>query len=132
MEQIKLAEEVKITKEKIKETEEEWQNNLMSWKSKRKLTKNNSDGEYDDIVIVNKCAQLCFLHSDTSMQPATNRKTKTFTEILEGKARAGARIGYNLQKYIGVDDEDENVMMMSQQQQRHDGLFTLLPLVVAY
>lgn len=44
MEQIKLAEEVKITKEKIKETEEEWQNNLMSWKSKRKLTKNNSDG----------------------------------------------------------------------------------------
>ena len=43
-EQIKLAEEVKITKEKIKEVEEEWQNNLMSWKSKRKLTKNNSEG----------------------------------------------------------------------------------------
>ncbi len=44
MEQIKLAEKVKITKEKIKEVEEEWQNNLMSWKSKRKLTKNNSEG----------------------------------------------------------------------------------------
>jgi len=46
VEQIKLAEEVKITKEKIKEVEEEWQNNLLNWKSKRRQSKSNSEGNY--------------------------------------------------------------------------------------
>ena len=40
-----MAEEVKITKEKIKEVEEEWQNNLLSWKSKRRQSNNSSEGK---------------------------------------------------------------------------------------
>nr|XP_046918839.1 putative uncharacterized protein DDB_G0277255 isoform X2 [Dermatophagoides farinae] len=87
VEQIKLAEEEKITKEKIKEVEEEWQNNLMSWKSKRKLTKNHSE--------------------DEALPRNPNRKTKTFSEILNEKAKSGARIGYNLHKYIDPDLEDD-------------------------
>ncbi|CAG2164748.1 unnamed protein product [Oppiella nova] len=88
VEQIKLAEEVKITKEKIKEVEEEWHNNLMSWKSKRRQSKNSSEDE-----------------SGTSL--ATNRKTKTFSEILSDKAKSGQRIGYNLHKYLDGDLENE-------------------------
>lgn len=69
---------------------------------------------------------LLFSLLDTSMQPSTNRKTKTFTEILEGKARAGARISYNLQKYIGAEEDEENVIIINQQQQQqHDGLFAI-------
>lgn len=90
VEQIKLAEKVKITKEKIKEVEEEWQNNLMSWKSKRKLTKNNSE---DELVLSRN----------------TNRKTKTFSEILNEKARSGGRIGYNLHRYADVEDAEEEM-----------------------
>ncbi|XP_075677286.1 uncharacterized protein LOC113792499 isoform X2 [Dermatophagoides pteronyssinus] len=86
VEQIKLAEEEKITKEKIKEVEEEWQNNLMSWKSKRKLTKNHSE--------------------DETLPRNPNRKTKTFSEILMEKAKSGARIGYNLHKYVDPDLEN--------------------------
>ncbi|KAH9425933.1 LIM domain only protein 7 [Dermatophagoides pteronyssinus] len=94
VEQIKLAEEEKITKEKIKEVEEEWQNNLMSWKSKRKLTKNHSE--------------------DETLPRNPNRKTKTFSEILMEKAKSGARIGYNLHKYVdpdleNVDNVDNNL-----------------------
>lgn len=97
VEQIKLAEEVKITKEKIKEVEEEWQNNLMSWKSKRKLTKNNSE---DDPFFLSR---------------NTNRKTKTFSEILNEKARSGGRIGYNLHRYV-ADSELEEELTSNQQQ----------------
>ncbi|CAG2116191.1 unnamed protein product [Medioppia subpectinata] len=44
-EQIKLVEELKMTKEKIKEAEEEWQNSLHSWKSKRRQSKNSEEGK---------------------------------------------------------------------------------------
>lgn len=87
MEQIRLAEEVKITKEKIKEVEEEWQNNLLNWKSKRR--KSRSSGAEED---------------DT--QENSHRKIKTFSEILNEKAKSGHRIGYNLHKYVGLGDEE--------------------------
>lgn len=108
MEQIKLAEEVKITKEKIKEVEEEWQNNLMSWKSKRKLTKNNSEGLSLLFNFKGSTNLLLLLRLDESlMQRNPNRKTKTFSEILHEKARSGARIGYNLHKYVDAELEEE-------------------------
>ncbi|XP_053209239.1 putative uncharacterized protein DDB_G0271606 isoform X2 [Panonychus citri] len=88
VEQIRLAEEVKITKEKIKEVEEEWQNNLLNWKSKRRQSRLTGGEESD---------------SGDNQQ----RKVKTFSEILNEKAKSGHRIGYNLHKYIGIQDEEE-------------------------
>ncbi|RWS05774.1 LIM and calponiny domains-containing protein 1-like protein, partial [Dinothrombium tinctorium] len=85
VEQIRLAEEVKITKEKIKEVEEEWQNNLLNWKSKRRQSRGNHNVDENET---------------TDQQP---RKIKTFSEIIKEKAKSGHRIGYNLDKYI--DDE---------------------------
>lgn len=38
----------------------------------------------------------------------TNRKTKTFSEILNEKAKSGHRIGYNLHKYLDGELENEN------------------------
>lgn len=61
------------------------------------------------------------LFLDPDMLQPTNRKTKTFTEILEEKARSGARISYNLQKYIGTEDDEANGLFVVNQQQ-HDGL----------
>ncbi|XP_074597424.1 uncharacterized protein LOC141852180 isoform X2 [Brevipalpus obovatus] len=87
VEQIRLAEEVKITKEKIKEVEEEWQNNLLNWKSKRRKSR-SSGAEEDDA------------------QENSHRKIKTFSEILNEKAKSGHRIGYNLHKYVGLGDEE--------------------------
>uniref|UniRef100_T1K9A4 LIM zinc-binding domain-containing protein n=1 Tax=Tetranychus urticae TaxID=32264 RepID=T1K9A4_TETUR len=98
VEQIRLAEEVKITKDKIKEVEEEWQNNLLNWKSKRRQSRSTN----------------CPLNSESlgeeSEDPENPRKIKTFSEILNEKAKSGYRIGYNLSKYIrngSEDDEDE-------------------------
>lgn len=39
----------------------------------------------------------------------TNRKTKTFSEILNEKARSGGRIGYNLHRYADVEDAEEEM-----------------------
>lgn len=89
-EQIKLAEEVKITKEKIKEVEEEWQNNLLNWKSKRRQNKRNNDEELNSIN--------------------NSRKIKTFSAILNEKAKSGHRIGYNLHHYLMNEDEDNNLI----------------------
>lgn len=88
VEQIRLADEVKITKEKLKEVEEEWQNNLLNWKSKRRKSRSsgNDNEESED------------------NQP---RKIKTFSEILNEKAKSGHRIGYNLHKYVGLQDGEE-------------------------
>lgn len=45
----------------------------------------------------------------------TNRKTKTFSEILNEKARSGGRIGYNLHRYV-ADSELEEELTSNQQQ----------------
>ena len=44
------------------------------------------------------------------MSHNTNRKTKTFSEILNEKARSGGRIGYNLHQYADVNEEEEELM----------------------
>ncbi|RWS27228.1 hypothetical protein B4U80_00452 [Leptotrombidium deliense] len=87
VEQIRLAEEVKITKEKIKEVEEEWQNNLLNWKSKRRQTRGNQTSD--------ECESI----------DQQTRKIKTFSEIIKEKAKSGHRIGYNLDKYIDTDGD---------------------------
>ena len=88
---MKLAEEVKITKEKIKEVEEEWQNNLLSWKSKRRQGKRNTTDEEEE------CEERNSINN--------SRKIKTFNEILNEKAKSGYRIGYNLHHYL-MNEED--------------------------
>lgn len=110
VEQIRLAEEVKITKEKIKEVEEEWQSNLLNWKSKRRssnnLTGNSSSSPGNNNGSSNGSSELLDQGSNES-DDGTTRKVKTFTEILSEKARSGHRLGYNLRRYVATDDEDE-------------------------
>lgn len=101
VEQIRLAEEVKVTKEKIKEVEEEWQSNLLNWKSKRRQSKeggNSKNGSEDG--------------DDNGDAPAS-RKIKTFSEILNEKAKSGHRLGYNLSRY--VEGEEESVELFNEQ-----------------
>lgn len=97
-----MAEEVKITKEKIKEVEEEWQSNLLSWKSKRKQSKRNNEEEFEEPNSINQ------------------RKIKTFNEILHEKAKSGHRIGYNLHHYL-TNEEGDNLI---DNKSNHDGLST--------
>jgi len=92
VELIRLAEEEKITKEKIKEVEEEWQSNLLNWKSKRRVTHVHSGADP--------------FSSDDSSDKSSRPRVKTFSEILNEKAKSGHRIGYNLQRYM--DDEDDD------------------------
>lgn len=87
---------MKITKEKIKEVEEEWQNNLLNWKSKRRQSRGNT------------------IPQDIEEQTTVPRKIKTFQEILSEKAKSGHRIGYNLQRYISESgDEEEFINSLS-------------------
>lgn len=87
---------MKVTKEKIKEVEEEWQSNLLNWKSKRRQSKesapNGSGGEGED--------------GDGSSNGGP-RRIKTFSEILNEKAKSGHRIGYNLHRYVEGEEENE-------------------------
>lgn len=57
-------------------------------------------------IILSDLLLLLFL-SDESLPRNPNRKTKTFSEILNEKARSGGRIGYNLDRYIDPELEDE-------------------------
>lgn len=95
VEQIRIAEERNISKEKIKEVEEEWQNNLLNWKSKRRQQfPNLVEHETNDA-------------SETG-DASGGRKIKTFAEMLEQRAKSGNRLGFNLQRYISADEgEDE-------------------------
>lgn len=52
-----------------------------------------------------------------------NRKTKTFSEILIEKAKSGGRIGYNLQQYVDMDDEERQRQQQQMLQQFSQGLF---------
>lgn len=103
VEQIRIAEETKISREKIKEVEEEWQNNLLNWKSKRRqqlpnLAEHESNDPFDN--------------SDAG----GGRKIKTFAEMLEQRAKSGNRLGFNLQRYIGADDEEDEIDSPSNRQ----------------
>lgn len=90
-----MAEEVKITKEKIKEVEEEWQSNLLNWKSKRRVNHNSTDNEGST--------------GDEDSNDGKGRKIKTFSEILNEKAKSGHRIGYNLHRYGYEAEEDDDI-----------------------
>lgn len=93
VEQIRIAEETKISKEKIKEVEEEWQNNLLNWKSKRRQQFTHVvDHEPDKLE---------------SGVAAGGRKIKTFAEMIEQRAKSGNRLGFHLQRYIDTENEDE-------------------------
>lgn len=94
VEQIRIAEEGNISKEKIKEVEEEWQNNLLNWKSKRRqqLTQTFEQAPNDLYEITDSNG---------------GRKTKTFAEMIEERAKSGNRLGFHLQRYLSTDDDDE-------------------------
>lgn len=94
VEQIRIAEEGNISKEKIKEVEEEWQNNLLNWKSKRRqqLTQTFEQAPNDLYEITDSNG---------------GRKTKTFAEMMEERAKSGNRLGFHLQRYLSTDDDDE-------------------------
>lgn len=100
---------MKITKEKIKEVEEEWQSNLLNWKSKRRssnnLNNNGSTGGSSDLL--------------DQEEDGTGRKIKTFTEILSEKAKSGHRLGYNLRRYVATDDEDEEEIRLIEARNPH-------------
>lgn len=114
-EQIRLAEEVKITKEKIKEVEEEWQSNLLNWKSKRKVNKSGDGG--DD-------SKEGSSNGDADADDEGKRKIKTFSEILTEKAKSGHRIGYNLHRYGGYEedlDEDDITTILRHSSHNNNG-----------
>lgn len=98
VEQIRLAEEERITKEKIKEVEEEWQNNLLNWKSKRRQSRQSDNSEID--VIDDN-------HNNSG------RKIRTFSEILNERAKCGGRIGYNLLDYVKDFEANEANVLTS-------------------
>ena len=94
-EQIRVAQESNISKEKIKEVEEEWQNNLLNWKSKRR----QQIGHLVDNDQQNNNAQ--------TNDHGTGRKIKTFAEMIEQRNRNGNRLNFNLERYIGSGEDDE-------------------------
>lgn len=94
---------MKITKEKIKEVEEEWQSNLLNWKSKRRQS---SDKPKD---FSSSSSSLNNHNNDNNQDSNTDSKgkIKTFSEILKEKSKSGARIGYNLHHYLDGEDDNE-------------------------
>lgn len=66
---------------------------MLNWKSKRRQT--SSTGKLGD--------------EDDEANNASNcdRKVKTFSEILNEKAKSGHRIGYNLHRYLADGNEDD-------------------------
>lgn len=106
-EQIRLAEETNISKEKIKEVEEEWQNNLLNWKSKRRqqITQTLEHEPNNP-----------FETSDSS----GGRKIKTFAEMIEQRAKSGNRLGFHLQRYLGEEDEEERILAVKEETKDDD------------
>jgi len=98
VEQIRVAQESKITKDKLKEVEEEWQSNLLKWKSKRRqnFVGPSSNGDTNDDETNNN-----------NIDSSGGRKVKTFAQIIEQRAKTGNRLKFNLQRYIESDDDDE-------------------------
>ena len=128
---------MKITKEKIKEVEEEWQSNLLNWKSKRRQSSerpvrengfrdNNKNGIDTNGVDTNGI--------DTNGVDGRG-KIKTFSEILKEKSKSGARIGYNLHHYLEGEDQmapfdDAPIISPSMEEQGKCHPFVSLFLVV--
>lgn len=100
VEQIRIAEETRISKDKIKEVDEEWQNNLLNWKSKRRQQIN--------LPIETSRDSLYNTDNQGSDSANSQRKIKTFAEMLEERAKKGNRLNFHLQRYIGAEDDDDD------------------------
>lgn len=90
-EQIKKVEEIKVTREVVKEDAEDWQHNLDNWKSSRRKQQEHI---IERVVEVKKMEQ--------EEHDKGRRKTKTFNEMLEDKSRG--RHKFNIPIY----DDDSN------------------------
>lgn len=90
-EQIKKVEEIKVTREVVKEDAEDWQHNLDNWKSSRKKQQEHI---IERVVEVKKM--------ELEDHEKGRRKTKTFNEMLEDKSRG--RHKFNIPIY----DDDSN------------------------
>uniref|UniRef100_A0A6G1SNP3 LIM and calponin y domains-containing protein 1 n=1 Tax=Aceria tosichella TaxID=561515 RepID=A0A6G1SNP3_9ACAR len=99
VEQIRVAQESKITKDKIKEVEEEWQSNLLNWKSKRRqqfVGTHSNDNQQDEQN-----------NNDNQNDANENaRKIKTFAEMIEERTKTGNRLNFHLERYIGSSESD--------------------------
>ncbi|XP_055926594.1 uncharacterized protein LOC129958281 [Argiope bruennichi] len=95
--QIKLTKEVKITREALKEGEEEWQSNLDNWKSRRRKVSEKVIQRAEEMRQIEAEEQL---RQDQYLQQ--QRKIKKFSEIVE--KRSSTRT-YNLDLYIGQGND---------------------------
>ena len=100
---------MKVTKEKIKETEEEWQHNLLNWKSKRRQSKEGATGPETNNSAPNSNSGS----NPNSDSDEAKRKIKTFGEMLKEKAKAGQRLGYSLHRYV-EGEEDPSIEMFTE------------------
>ncbi|XP_022255173.1 uncharacterized protein LOC106470826 [Limulus polyphemus] len=75
-EQIQLAKETKIAKEKVKDEEEEWQGNLDSWRSRRKKVSEK---------VIKRVEEIRQIELDEQLRHQPN-KTKTFSRMMEERS----------------------------------------------
>lgn len=94
--QIKLAKEVKIARETLKEGEEEWQSNLDNWKSRRRKASERVFQRAEEMRQIEAEEQL-------RQQQQQQRKIKTFSEIVE--KRSQKKHNYNFDLYMGQGDD---------------------------
>ncbi|KFM81203.1 LIM and calponin domains-containing protein 1, partial [Stegodyphus mimosarum] len=95
--QIKLTKEVKITREALKEGEEEWQSNLDNWKSRRRKISEK---------VIQRAEEMRQIEAEEQLRQEQlllqQKKIKKFSEIVE--KRSSSR-NYNLDFYIGQGDD---------------------------
>ncbi|XP_076319361.1 uncharacterized protein LOC143230167 [Tachypleus tridentatus] len=91
-EQMKLAKETKVIKTKLKEHDDEWQDNLDSWKSRRKKASK-------DIIERMEEMRQIELEEKLNYEP---KKTKTFSKMME--ERSEKRKPFNLSIYSAQDE----------------------------
>ncbi|GFU18220.1 PDZ domain-containing protein [Nephila pilipes] len=94
--QIKLTKEVKITREALKEGEEEWQSNLDNWKSRRRKVSEKVIQRAEEMRQIEAEEQL---RQDQYLQQ--QKKIKKFSEIVEKRSSRS----YNLDLYIGQGND---------------------------
>ncbi|KAG8176984.1 hypothetical protein JTE90_022534 [Oedothorax gibbosus] len=92
--QIQLTKEVKITREALKEGEEEWQSNLDNWKSRRRKVSEK---------VIQRAEEMRQIEAEEQLRQEQHqqqqRKIKKFSEM-----RSSSR-SYNLDLYIGQGDD---------------------------
>lgn len=91
-EQLKLAKEIKISRQKLRDEEEEWQSNLDSWKSRRKK---HSEKTLQRVEVMREIEE--------QEKQQHQRKIKTFSEMME--ERANKPRSYNFAIYQAENEE---------------------------